>query len=168
MTIKRSIAICFVCLFMLSACAPSAGERYAAWAREAYEGTISWEINGQAYAGRLSLAPGGSVEERRLLLVYTAPAALAGVCVQAVGEEVTLSLGGSTHALSEARRDELLPFLCFFDPVVAGGMQMSGTDTLSYTDETGTYTAALAAGRPVALSFSSPTCRLHVRLEGAA
>ncbi|MBO5052182.1 MAG: hypothetical protein J6D31_08305 [Clostridia bacterium] len=168
MTIKRSIAICFVCLFMLSACVPSAGERYTAWAQKAYEGTISWEINGKAYAGRLSLAAGKTVKERRLLLVYTAPASLAGICVQAVGEEVALSLNGSTHTLSEARRDELLPFLCFFDPVVAGGMQMSGTDTLSYTGGAGTYTATLAAGQPVALSFSSPTCRLHVRLEGAA
>ena len=168
MTIKRSIAICFVCLFMLSACVPSVGERYTAWAQKAYEGTISWEINGQAYAGRLSLAAGKTLKERRLLLVYTAPAALAGVCVQAVGEEVTLSLSGSTHTLNGARRDDLLPFLRFFDPVVAGGMQASGADTLSYTDEAGTYTASLAAGQPVALSFSSPTCQLHVRLEGAA
>lgn len=159
-----------VCLlpFSFAACGETAGERYTAFACGGLEADATWEIDGVSYSGHLSLSAGDSLATREASITYTAPAALAGLTVQATGGTATLSLDGVSYTAKEGEAAAFLEVFRFFAPVEdAGATRTAEGETFTFRDGEGEYTVCFAGGRVRELCFVSPSHRVRL-VVGAA
>ena len=166
-----AIWICLSVLLPLSACEKKAVTDYVAFTGASLEEAITWTVNGKEYAGHLSLASKETNATREAELVYTSPAALAGLHISIGEAGAYASLNGVCHTLGDAEREAFFCFLRFFSQEAAAHAictHENGKTRLTFSDEEGEYTVYMANGKPSQLTFLSPTCTISLLLDGDA